>query len=87
MKTYNLEFQFFCASIWKRKYLQITALSKIQLIRAFVTETEYIFDYQKKEKQLRKECWNECKLRIIEKELQFPIIKRLYYINTNETKN
>ena len=83
MKTYNLEFTFFDESWWKRIEIEITHTSIIGLMKAFISETRYIYELDSngklpEHKKMVKDCWNRNKNNITQEELHFPIIKRQY---------
>lgn len=67
MKTYTLEFNHFCTVSWEHKEVTITALSMIQLIRAFINEMRW-------SKDNKKAVWNKNSRWIAHETLTFPII-------------
>ncbi len=77
MKVYKIEFRYFDGSIFDYKYVEITALTKIQLMKAFLKETRWISRYSDKRIVAVKNLWNCCKINIEETTLTFPIISYL----------
>ena len=69
MKVFILEFSFFYGVSWTMKDITITATSKIQLIKAFISETVYLAG-----RETRRDIWNKNKSYINEEILTFPII-------------
>lgn len=78
MKVYKLEFRYCDAVEWGYYSVQITAISKLQLIKSFIKECKYIHHLYTKlsKKQLIKDAWNTYKKDIVEEDFTFPIIKR-----------
>ena len=76
MKVYKIEFRYFDGSIWDYKDVEITALTKIQLMKAFLNETRWISRVSDKKIAI-KSLWNYCKINIEETTLNFPIISYL----------
>jgi len=77
MKVYQLEFSFFCGTVWRRVTVEITAISKIQLMKEFLKQTKYINNYGREfpnKKEAIKFLWDYCRRFIEEKELTFPIV-------------
>jgi hypothetical protein len=77
MKVYELEFSFFCGTVWRQVTVEIIAISKIQLMREFLKQIKYISQYSLEfdtKKEAVKHCWNWHKKYIKEKELTFPIV-------------
>ena len=79
MKVYIIEFSYFDAAEWKYIQKTIKALSKIQLIRAFLDETKYAkrMGHCKSLKECQKYIWN--KSEVVQSKLVFPLIE--YDIN------
>jgi len=77
MKVFILEFKYFDGVEWDYIYLKITARTKIQLIKAFLKETEYM--HENMSGRTKKELWAYCKKRTEETELTFPLIEYPIY--------
>ena len=77
MKVYKIEFRYFDGSIWSYKNVEITALTKIQLMKAFLNEVHCLHSSDKLQKTAIKEVWDTYKKYIIEEVLNFPIISYL----------
>jgi hypothetical protein len=79
IKVYILEFGFFSGVDWKQVDVEITAKTKIQLMKAFLTETKTLNNYSilkyGSKKEAIKDLWNKNKGHIKEVELIFPLVK------------
>jgi len=75
MEVYKLEFKYFDGVEWDYIYLKITARTKIQLIKAFLKETEYI--HENMSGRTKKQLWEYSKQYITHELLTFPLIERL----------
>ncbi len=75
MKVYKLDFYYFDGVNWETKYIEITALSKIQLMKAFLNEVRWLHPNRNvTQKQEIKDLWNKEKKYITEETLIFPIV-------------
>jgi hypothetical protein len=79
IKVYVLEFSFFSGVAWKQVDAEITAETKIQLMKAFLKEMECLNQYSHvryaSQREAIKDLWNKNKGYIKETELTFPIVR------------
>jgi len=76
MKVFKLDFSFFCGVSWAYEEVEITAISRIQLMKAFLNETRYLATNfgGKSKKETVKDLWSKYGKWISEEDLTFPII-------------
>ena len=72
---YKLEVDWFCASAWDDKCIEISAISKIQLMKTFLHETQWCGCKNGMTiKETQRSIWNNHKQYLEETTLSFPII-------------
>lgn len=77
IKVFELEFDMFDGVEWRNVTVNITAISKIQLMRSFIDETRYITGSGvETQKQTIKRIWNIVKKDIHEDMIIFPIVRK-----------
>jgi len=74
--VFELEFDMFDTVMWREKTVNITGLSKIDVMRVFLTETKHmrIWTQHMSHRQAIKLEWDSIKHNIIKSSLSFPIV-------------